>query len=84
MQKARQRSRGLKDGLPDGSGEPIVFQINHARSIEPKAHENYFTKDDRLFPAVRVVDPTGMLELRMREKRRSALRELVARLNSQT
>ena len=55
-------------GLPDGSDKPILFQINHARIIEPKARENHFTKDDRLFPAVRVVDSTGTLELRMREK----------------
>ena len=54
--------------LPDGSGEPVVFQLNHARIIEPKARENHCTKDDRLFPAVRVVDSTGTLELRMREK----------------
>ena len=54
--------------MPDGTGEPIVFQLNHARIIEPKARENYCTKDDRVFPAVRVVDSTGTLELRMCEK----------------
>ena len=45
-----------------------MFQINHARIIEPKVRESHCTKDDRLFPAVRVVDSTGMLELRMREQ----------------
>ena len=45
-----------------------MFQINHARIIEPKARENHLTKDDRLFPSVRVMDATGTLELRMREK----------------
>ena len=57
-----------RDALPDGNKEPIVFQLNHARIIEPKARENHCTKDNRLFPAVHVVDSTGMLELRMREK----------------
>ena len=57
-----------RDALPDGNKEPIVFQLNHARIIEPKARENHCTKDGRLFPAVRVVDATGTLELRMREK----------------
>ena len=57
-----------RDALPDGNKEPIVFQLHHARIIEPKARENHCTKDGRLFPAVRVVDATGTLELRMREK----------------
>jgi hypothetical protein len=55
--------------VPDGSAEPTVFQINHARIIEPKAGENLLTNEgNRLFPTVRVVDPTGTVELKMREK----------------
>ena len=57
-----------RDALPDGNKAPIVFQLNHARIIEPKARENHCTKDGRLFPSVRVMDATGTLELRMREK----------------
>ena len=48
---------------------PAVFQINLARVIEPKSGEKLLTNDgSRLFPTVRVVDPTGTVELRMREK----------------
>ena len=45
-----------------------MFQINHARIIEPKAGEDYYTNDKkRLFPAVRVMDHTGALDIRVRE-----------------
>ena len=54
---------------PDGSPEPTVFQVNHARIIDPKAGERLLTNEgSRLFPTVRVVDPTGTVELKMREK----------------
>ena len=46
-----------------------LFQINHARIIEPSAGDNLLTNNgERLFPSVRVVDRTGALDLRMREK----------------
>ena len=51
-----------------------VFQINHARMLEPKANENLLTKGgDRLFPTVRIIDSTGTVELKMREKTALAL-----------
>jgi hypothetical protein len=64
----------MRDTVGNGASEHAygegmrVFQINHARIIEPKAGDDYYTKDKRLFPAVRVMDHTGALELRMREK----------------
>ena len=46
-----------------------MFQINHVRALEPKANENVYTNDgDRLFPMVRVIDHSGTLTTRMREK----------------
>ena len=49
--------------------KPTLFQINHARIIEPSGRDNLLTNNgERLFPLVRVVDRTGALELRMREK----------------
>ena len=49
--------------------DPTVFQINHARIIEPKGGEKLLTNEgNRLFPSVRVVDSTGTVELRIREK----------------
>ena len=46
-----------------------VFQLNHVRIVEPTNGDNVFTnQQDRLFPQVRVIDYTGSLELRMREK----------------
>ena len=51
-----------------------VFQINHARILEPKAGENLLTNlGDRLFPTVQVIDSTGTVELKMREKTALAL-----------
>ena len=48
---------------------PALFQINHARIIEPSSSDNLLTKgQERLFPVARIVDRTGALELRMREK----------------
>ena len=47
----------------------IVFQINHARVLEPKGSESVFAKEtERLWPSVRVIDSTGTIEIRMREK----------------
>ena len=49
--------------------DTTVFQINHARVLEPKANENLYTNaGDRLFPMVRVIDHSGALTIRMREK----------------
>ena len=46
-----------------------LFQINHARVLEPKANENVCTNaGDRLFPTVRVIDHSGTLTVKMREK----------------
>ena len=54
--------------MPDTT-ETTVFQINHARVLEPKANENVYTNTgDRLFPTVRVIDHSGTLTTRMREK----------------
>ena len=53
---------------PDTTGT-TVFQINHARVLEPKANEKVYTNDgDRLFPTVRVIDHSGKITTRMREK----------------
>ena len=46
-----------------------LFQIKHARILEPKANENIHTNaGDRLFPTVRIIDPSSTLTIRMREK----------------
>ena len=46
-----------------------MFQINHARVLEPKANENVYTNSgDRLFPMVRVIDHSGAFSIRMRQK----------------
>jgi len=46
-----------------------VFQINHARILEPKGNENVFTNNgERLFPLVQVIDTSGAHVLKMREK----------------
>ena len=53
-----------------------ILQINHARVLEPKKNEQLHTNaGDRLFPLVRVMDVTGGVELRMREKAVLALGE---------
>ena len=45
------------------------FQINHARIVEPKGNEDVFASgDERLFPSVQVIDPSGARVLKMREK----------------
>ena len=52
----------------------VLFQVNHARVLEPKGGESVFAKDtDRLWPNVRVIDSTGTIEIRMREKAALAL-----------
>ena len=55
-------------GAPEHSEGVKLFQVNHARICEPRLGENYCTADNRLFPQVRVIDHTGALELRLREK----------------
>ena len=46
-----------------------LFQINHARILEPKTSSNVYTNaGDRLFPEVCVIDQTGAVDLRMRQK----------------
>ena len=49
-----------------------LFQINHVRILEPSASDN-LQVDDRLFVPVRLIDRTGAVELRMREKVASEL-----------
>ena len=52
-----------------GASEHGVFQINHARIVEPKGNEDVFASGgERLFPSVQVIDPSGALVLKMREK----------------
>ena len=46
-----------------------LFQINHARIVEPKGNEDVFAGGgERLFPSVQVIDSSGALVLKMREK----------------
>ena len=52
-----------------GASEHESFQINHARIVEPKGNEDVFASGgERLFPSVQVIDPSGALVLKMREK----------------
>ena len=56
-------------GEQDSERKPALFQINHARICEPSGRDNLLTNNgERLFPLVRIVDRTGALEMRMREK----------------
>jgi len=49
--------------------ETTIFQINHARILEPKGNENVFNNGgERLFPSVQVTDTSGAVVLKMREK----------------
>ena len=49
---------------------PTVFQINHARILEPKAGDRLITyQGDRLFPTVSVIDNTGTVETRYVRRR---------------
>ena len=54
---------------PDDLREPTLFQLNYVRIKEPQPGENHCTKTGtHLFPKVDVLDCTGQLEVRMREK----------------
>ena len=49
--------------------EGVLFQINHVRVIEPAANDQLLTKDQtRLFVSVAMVDRSGTVEVRIREK----------------
>jgi len=49
--------------------DTVVFQINHARIVEPKTGDNVCTNQgDRLFPECTVIDQTGAAQLRMTQK----------------
>ena len=49
--------------------EGILFQINHVRIIEPAANDGVLTNDGaRLFVPVAMIDRSGTVEVRMREK----------------
>ena len=53
----------------DGASEHGLFQINHARIVEPKGNEDVFALGgERLFPSVQVIDTSGALVLKMGEK----------------
>ena len=57
-----------KSGASDHVGG-ILVQLNHARIIEPAANDDLLTNDGvRLFATVAMVDRSGTVELRMREK----------------
>ena len=48
---------------------PVMFQINHARIIEPSSRDNLLTTNpERSCPLARIVDRTDALELQMREQ----------------
>ena len=52
-----------------GASEHGLFQINHARIVEPKGNADVFASGgERLFPSVQVIDTSGALVLKMREK----------------
>ena len=73
---ARQRDAENLGVSEAGAAEhaSVLFQVNHARVLEPKGGESVFAKDtDRLWPNVRVIDSTGTIEIRMREKAALAL-----------
>jgi len=64
-------ARQIDQPEPAGAAEhaSTLFQINHVRVLEPKGGDSVFAKEtDRLWPNVRVVDSTGTIEIRMREK----------------
>ena len=68
---ARQPDSETLSPSADGAAEhaPTLYQINHARILEPKGLENVFTNNgDRLWPNLRVIDGAGTIEIRMREK----------------
>ena len=68
---ARQDDSVILSGSSAGAAEhaPDLFQINHARILEPKPGEYVLTKHgERLWPNMRVIDSTGTIDIRMREK----------------
>ena len=51
------------------STEEMLFQVNHVRIMEPGCGENVKTNDGaRLFVPVRLMDFTGVVQLRMRQQ----------------
>ena len=49
--------------------EPLLLQINHVRILEPSADQTLLTNDgSRIFPLLKIMDHSGQVELRMREK----------------
>ena len=70
--------QGGNSDTDDGAGAAEhanpVFQLNHVRILEPKGGEKVYTNaGDRLWPKLRIIDSTGSVELRMREKAALAL-----------
>ena len=67
-------STGVPGSMDDSSAGAAehgahLFQINHCRILEPKNKENILTSNgERLWPNVRVIDSTGSVEMRMRQK----------------
>ena len=61
--------REVQRRSPDELLEPTLFQLNYVRIKEPRPGENHFAAaGTHLFPKADVLDCTGQLELRMREK----------------
>jgi hypothetical protein len=57
--------------------ERALFQINHVRVIEPSGAKSLLTADGaRLFPPIHLIDGTGAVEVRMREKTALELSDL--------
>ena len=49
--------------------EPMLLQINHIRVLEPAADQPLLTnKNNRIFLLLKIMDHSGQLELRIREK----------------
>ena len=60
--------------------ERALFQINHVRVIEPSGAKSLLTADGaRLFPPIHLIDGTGAVEVRMREKTALELSDLNAK-----
>ena len=68
---ARQGDSETQDASSAVAAEhaPVLFQINHARVLEPKGLDSVFANNTtRLWPNIRVIDSTGTVDIRMREK----------------
>ena len=81
---ARQGDSETQDVSSAGAAEhtPILFQINHARILEPKGLDSVFANNtNRLWPNMRVIDATDTMELRTRDKNSAQPFESTRRCN---